>query len=206
MIEELFRSAIYGANAIESVSKSWGSFIDNPYEKVDEHLDKYYDWIESILIDDYLTCDEFYKFKNFSRAIGDIDTEIDVEIVNEVRQLYKMGKKYHIPLEHRNKLLEANRELEDFVRSVIKNEYFTDDKLISHFIQKKSSYEYLGLLDESDLIKIIFSTEANALRNNRRKILSIINKKLGGKEYNESTLTKLLGFEKGNQRYAMFSC
>ena len=205
LIEELFRTAIYGAHAIESVSKSWDSFIDNPYEKVDEHLDKYYNWIESILIDDYLTCDEFYKFKNFSRAIGDIDTEIDVEVVKEVRKLYKDGRKNHIPWEHRSKLMDAKRELESFIEKSIEKEFFTEDKYIKYFNETKSQYKYLCLLEEDDIHEIGFSKAWQIQRDNFRKILSIINKKLGGKEYSESKLTKLLGIETSDQKYAKFS-
>lgn len=205
LVEDLYRSAMKATIASHSLSLSWSKFIDNPHENIDEHLDKYYDWIASIIFNDYLVREEFFKFKSFSRIIGDIDTELDYPVVTEARELYKNAKKYHISFKHKKNLNEANNELEGFINSVIKNNYCTHEKSIRYFKNNQSDYNYICLLSENDIKKIIFSTEANALRNNRRKILSIINKKLGGKYLNESTLTKLLGLEKGTQKYLDFA-
>lgn len=76
-----------------------------------------------------------------------------------------------------------------------------EDNLLNYFDAHKEKYNYLNLLDHDDIKKINFSTEANASRDNRRKILPIINKKLGGKDYKESALTKLLGLEPGEEKY-----
>jgi hypothetical protein len=61
------------------------------------------------------------------------------------------------------------------------------------------------LLDENDIEEIWFSTEANSPRHNRQHILPIINKKLGGKEFTKSALTKLLGLQASDQKYSNFA-
>ena len=206
LIEGLFRSARQSAKAINSIISSWNRFLKEPYKIIDEKLDKFDEWIFSFILDSYQSRDEFLKFKSFTQVIGDIDTELDYEIVKEVRNFYKKAKKYHIPSEHRVKLIEAKEELDHFIKSVIKEKkYYDENELVEYFNEIRSNYKYISLLEESDIEKIIFSTEANASRNNRRKILSIINTKLGGKSYNESTLTKLLGLEKGTEEYLKFA-
>jgi len=206
LVEGLFRCAKQSAKAIKSIISSWDSFLKDPYEIIDEKLDKFDEWIFSFMLDSYKSRDEFFKFKSFTRVIGDIDTELDYEIINEVRDFYKKGKKYHIPSEHKVKLIEAKEELDHFIKSVIKEKKFYDEnELVEYFNEIRPNYKYISLLEKSDIEKIIFSTEANASRNNRRKILSIINTKLGGKSYNESTLTKLLGLEKGTEEYLKFA-
>lgn len=77
--------------------------------------------------------------------------------------------------------------------------------ILKHFSENSNKYNYISLLDPKDIKEIIFSTEANASRDNRRKVLPIINSKLGGKKYKDSTLTKLLGLEQGKENYLIFS-
>jgi hypothetical protein len=211
LVEGLFRSAKQSAIAINSIIASWDNFIKDPYEIIEEKLEKFDEWIFSFILDSYQSRDEFYKFKSFTRIIGDIDTELDYEIVNEVRDTYSKAKYYHIPIELRQKLLEAEEELDIFVKLVIKKIKMQKEKIgdqesvLNFFDLRKEKYRYLNLLEHDDIKKIDFSTGANASRNNRRKILSIINRKLGGKSFNESTLTKLLGLEPGKEKYLQYS-
>lgn len=202
LVEDLFRSAMTATIASHSISLSWLRFTDNPDENIAEHIDKYYDWIASIIFDDYLVREEFFKFKSFSRIIGDIDTELDYPVVNEVRKLYKNAKNFHIPFEHRKKLLQADIELSEFVNTVIKKDLCIQEKAIKFFKENKSKYKYICLLDENDIKEIWFSTEANSPRHNRQYVLPIINKKLGGKEFTKSALTKLLGLQTSDQKYS----
>jgi hypothetical protein len=110
LVKELFRSARQSAIAINSIIASWDNFLKDPYEIIDEKLEKFDEWIFSFILDSYQSRDEFYKFKSFTRVIGDIDTELDYEIVSEVRDTYKEAKHYHIPNELRQKLLEAKED------------------------------------------------------------------------------------------------
>jgi hypothetical protein len=211
LVKELFRSARQSAIAINSIIASWDNFLKDPYEIIDEKLEKFDEWIFSFILDSYQSRDEFYKFKSFTRVIGDIDTELDYEIVNEVRDTYKEAKYYHIPIELRQKLLEAKEELDIFVKLVIKKlklqegRLGDEDNLLNYFDAHKEKFNYLNLLEHNDIKKLNFLTGANASRDNRRKILPIINKKLGGKNYKESTLTKLLGLEPGGEKYLKYS-
>jgi hypothetical protein len=206
IIEGLYRSARQSAVAIKSIITAWDSFLKDPYEVIDEKLEKFDEWIYSFILDSYQIRDEFYKFKPFTRIIGDIDTELDYPLINEVRDAYKEAKHYHIPIQLRRKLLEAKAELDLFVGLVIKNpNVFDEAEVLNYFDENRSKYTYLNLLEPDDIKKIIFTTEANASRNNRRKILSIIHKKLGGKTFRESTLTKLLGLEPGKEKYLKYS-
>jgi len=68
---------------------SWDNFLKDPNDIIDENLEKYDKWIFSFIRDSYQSRDEFYKFKSFTRVIGDIDTELDYEIVSEVLNFYK---------------------------------------------------------------------------------------------------------------------
>jgi len=211
IIEGLYRSARQSAVAIKSIITSWDSFLKDPYEVIDEKLEKFDEWIYSFILDSYQSRDEFYKFKPFTRIIGDIDTELDYPLINEVRDTYKEAKYYHIPIELRQKLLEAKEELDIFVKLVIKKiklqegRLGDEDNLLNYFDTHKEKFNYLNLLEHDDIKNIDFSTEANASRNNRRKILSIINNKLGGKAFSESTLTKLLSLEPGKEKYLQYS-
>jgi len=206
LIQKLYISARQSSIAMKSIITSWDNFLKDPYEIIDGNLEKFDEWIFSFILDSYQSRDEFYKFKSFTRVIGDIDTELDYEIINEVRATYKEAKYYHIPIELRQKLLEAKAELDLFVGLVIKNTtVFEEAEVLNYFNENRSKYTYLDLLEHDDIKKIIFSTEANASRNNRRKILSIINNKLGGKAFKESTLTKLLGLEPGKEKYLKFA-
>ena len=211
IIEGLYRSARQSAVAIKSIITSWDSFLKDPYEVIDEKLEKFDEWIYSFILDSYQSRDEFYKFKPFTRIIGDIDTELDYPLINEVRDTYKEAKYYHIPIELRKKLLEAKEELDIFVKLVIKKiklqegRLGDEDNLLSYFDTHKEKFNYLNLLEHDDIKNIDFSTEANASRDNRRKILSIINNKLGGKAFSESTLTKLLSLEPGKEKYLKYS-
>jgi hypothetical protein len=211
MVEGLYRSARQSAIAINSISTSWDNFIKDPYEVIDEKLSEFDEWIYSFIFDSYQIRDEFFKFKPFTRLIGDIDTEMDREIIKEVGDKYRTAKYYHIPSELRQKLLEAEDELDIFVKLVIKKikkqeEKIGDQESVLNFVDAhKEKYRYLNLLRRDDIKKIDFSTGANASRNNRRKILPIINQKLGGKNFKESTLTKLLGLEHGKEKYLKYS-
>jgi hypothetical protein len=205
LVEDLFRSAMKATKASHSLLTSWQGFIDNPYDNIDEHFEKYYPWISSIISHDYLIRDEFFKFQSLSRIVGDLDTVLDYEDVNDARKLYKKAKKFHIPFEHRKKLLEADIELSEFVNTVIKNDLCIQEKAMKFFRENKSKYKYICLLDENDIKKIWFSTEANSPRHNRQHILPIINKKLGGKEFTKSALTKLLGLQASDQKYSNFA-
>lgn len=205
LIKELFKSAGHSALAAKLINTSWDNFLKDPNEIIEEKLEKFDDWIFS-LIKDYETRDEFFKFKAFSRIIGDLDTDLDYEIVKEVRNEYKEAKKYHIPMELRQKLLEAKAELDLFVGLVIITPIvFEEAEVLNYFDENRSKYTYLDLLEHDDIKKIKFSTEGNASRDNRRNILPIINKKLGGKNIEGSTLTKLLGLESGNEKYLKYS-
>ena len=211
MIEGLYRSARQSAIAINSISTSWDNFIKDPYEVIDEKLSEFDEWIYSFILDSYQIRDEFFKFKPFTRLIGDIDTEMDREIIKEVSDEYRTAKYYHIPNEMRQKLLDAEDELDIFVKLVIKKIKKQEEKIgdqesvLNFFDAHKEKYRYLNLLRRDDIKKIDFSTGANASRNNRRKILPIINQKLGGKNFKESTLTKLLGLEPGKEKYLKYS-
>jgi len=128
-----------------------------------------------------------------------------------VRNTYKKRKKHHLPIELRQKLLEAEEELDIFVKLVIKKIKKQEEKIgdqesvLSFFDVHKEKYRYLNMLERDDIKKIDFSTGANASRDNRRKIIPIINRKLGGKNFKESTLTKLLGLEPGKEQYLKYS-
>jgi len=88
----------------------------------------------------------------------------------------------------------------------MQKEKIGDQKSVLNFFDlHKEKYRYLNLLERDDIKKIDFSTAANASRDNRRKMLPIINKKLGGKNFKESTLTKLLGLEPGKEKYLKYS-
>lgn len=211
LVGGLYKSARQSAIAIKSIITSWDTFLKDPYEIIEEKLEKFDEWIFSFIYDSFQTRDEFLKFKSFTRVIGDIDTELDYEIVNEVRDKYKEAKHYHIPNELRQKLLKAKEELDIFVKLVIKKlklqegRLGDEDNLLNYFDAHKEKFNYLKLLEHNDIKKLNFSTGANASRDNRRKILPIINKKLGGKNYKESALTKLLGLEPGGEKYLKYS-
>jgi hypothetical protein len=206
LIKGLYRSARQSATAIKSIIASWENFIKDPNEIIGDKLDKFDDWIFSFILDSYQSRDEFLKFSAFTRLIGDIDTELDYEIVNEVRKKYKEAKRYHIPNELRQKLLLAKEELDLFVGLIIKNpSVFDESEILEYFDENRQKYSYLNYLKHDEIKKIIFSTEANASRNNRREILPIINRKLGGKTLRGSTLTKLLGLEPGKEKYLKYS-
>lgn len=119
LIEGLYRSARQSAIAIKSIITSWDNFLKEPYEVIDEKLEKFDEWIYSFILDSYQSRDEFYNFKSFTRVIGDIDTELDYTLVNEVRDTYKKAKYYHIPIELKQRLLDAKEELDIFVKLVI---------------------------------------------------------------------------------------
>jgi hypothetical protein len=201
----LYQVAKQSSLAIQSIIESWEELIDNPAEIIESNLEQYDEWIFS-LIDSYQSRDEFFNFKSLSRIIGDLDTDLDYEIIKEVRDEYKTAKYYHIPIELREKLLKTKEELDLFVGLVIKNpDVFEEEEILVYFDEHRSKYSYMDLLEHDDVKTIIFSTEANASRDNRRKILSIINKKLGGRDFKESTLTKLLGLEPGKEKYLKYS-
>lgn len=205
LIIRLCQVANQSAIAMKSIIDSWEQFIDRPSEIAESNLGKFDDWIYS-LIENYEVRDEFFNFKAFSRIIGDLDTDLEYEIIKEVRDTYKEAKHYHIPIELRQKLFEAKEELDLFVGLVIKNpNVFDETEVLNYFDENRAKYTYLDLLEHDDIKKIIFSTEGNASRNNRRKILSIINDKLGGKAFSESKLTKLLGLEPGKEKYLKYS-
>jgi len=206
LLDGILRSARISMKAVDSIKKSWLDFINEPTEIIEENLEIFDSWIYSFIIEGYQSRDEFLKFKPLARILGDIDTELDYEIINEVREFYKKSKKFHIPSELRGKLLEAKDELEHFIKSTIKEKMHHDEKdILKHFAENSNKYNYISLLDPKDIKEIIFSTEANASRDNRRKVLPIINSKLGGKKYKDSTLTKLLGLEQGKENYLIFS-
>jgi len=83
--------------------------------------------------------------------------------------------------------------------------YGDQENQLRFFDAHKEKYNYLKLLEHDDIKKILFSTEDNAKRNNRREILPIINKKLGGRDFKKSTLTNLLGLESGEGKYMKYS-
>jgi hypothetical protein len=205
LIIRLCQVANQSAIAMKSIIDSWEQFIEFPAEIVESNMGKFDDWIYS-LIENYEARDEFFNFKAFSRIIGDLDTDLEFEIIKEVRDAYKEAKHYHIPIELMQKLLEAKAELDLFVGLVIKSpNVFDEPEVLNYFDENRLKYTYLDLLEHDDIKKIIFSTEGNASRNNRRKILSIINNKLGGKAFSESTLTKLLSLEPGKEKYLKYS-
>jgi len=192
---------------IQSIINSWETFIENSTDIIDQKIDKLAESITPLL-EDYELREEFFDYKAFSRIIGDLDTELEHEIVKEIRGDYEEANKYHISIKRRRELLEAKEELDIFVRLVIKNPdvWKKEEQELEYFDENRSKFTYLKLLKRAEVRKIKFSTEGNAMRNNRRKILTIINKKLGGKPLvSGSTLTKLLRLEKGEAKYMKYA-
>jgi len=164
LIIRLCQVANQSAVAMKSIIDSWEEFIDSPAGIVKSNLEKYDDWIFS-LIENYEARDELFNFKAFSRIIGDIDTDLEYTVIKEVRDEYKTAKRYHIPIELKQKLLEAKAELDLFVGLVIKSTTVYEEAVLNYFNENRSKYTYLDLLEHDDIKRIIFSTEANASRN-----------------------------------------
>jgi len=205
LVIRLYQVAKQSSLAMQAIRESWEGFIDDPAKTIELQLDDFDAWI-NLLFEKYDIRDEFFNFKALSRIVGNLDTDLDYEIIKEVRDEYKTAKHYHIPIELSQKLLKAKEELDLFVGLVIKNpDVFVEEDILMYFDEHRSKYSYMDLLEHDDIKRIVFSTEANALRENRRNILQIINKKLGGRDIKKSTLTKLLGLEPGEGKYLKYS-
>jgi len=203
----LNRMATLSASAMYSFIESWEDFFDNPKKNIGSDIKSFKNLVESILDEKNLR-ERFFQTKKYSRMVGDIDTEIDHEDIEEVRDLYKEAKFYHIPIKLKQKLLDADKEIKLFVRQVLskikmgKERLGDSEKLSKYLVKLKNEYHYLKLLNHHQIKRIILGTTRNDERNNQRNILPIINKKLGGKDFlGGSTLTKLLGLESGDQAY-----
>lgn len=95
---------------------SWNEFIDYPNDFINPKVHKFDKLIRSFL-NDYDTREEFLCFKSFARIIGDLDTEIENEIIPSLRSFYKKAKKYHFTNDLCRKLLRSNDELLIFINS-----------------------------------------------------------------------------------------
>jgi hypothetical protein len=207
----LNRMAMYSASIMKDMIDSWDDLLDDSKDAISSNTNKYKNLVSSILKRKEIR-DEFFKFKGYSKVVGDADTEVFHEDIQEARKLYKDAKFHHIPIDLEEKLLDADKELREFVNLIIRKinkseEGLGDsDKLLEYYKSHKDEYKYLKLLNEEDFKRIIFGNSRNVLRNNRRIILSIINKKLGGREFQGmSTLTKKLGLESGDATYLKWS-
>lgn len=194
---------------ISSVMKSWESFIEDPGEAIESNFDTFKEWLESVLFESYETREELHNSKPISRMIGNIDNEISTPEAEETRKYYKKAKYHHLPIELKQKLLAADKELQEYINQIVSekdqdgNPITKNIKgLFSSAIKKKNDYNYLKLLDQHDVERIIFAKDRNTIRDNRRIILSELYKKLSGKEPKSmSEVTKKLGIESGKEFY-----
>lgn len=193
------------SSIVSSIMTSWEEFIDNPGEKIDANFRKFDEWIKCTLTESYETRDEFLKSPTISRMVGNIDNEIFTNDAKKTRKLYKEAKMHHPPIELKQKLQDADKELKAFIDKVVSKFIMPHDQL--EYAKKiKTDYEYLKLLDPYDIEQITFAKEANCLRENRRIILSILYEKLSGREPKSKTeVTKKFGFESGKEKYLKWS-
>lgn len=188
-----------------SIMSSWQALIDRPRDKIGPDIDSFEKLVISVLTECHEEREELLRAIALSLMIGNIDTEI--EGTDELRKLYKKAKIHHISPELRQKLLEAASELELFINDVVrKRKRGTDrlgdhDTLLKYIKNRKKDYRYLKLLENIDIERIDFTKGGTSLRDNRRRILPLIYKKMTGKDINNSELTKKLGFESGEEEY-----
>lgn len=206
---QLYQMAKKCSSVISSIMDSWKGFIDQPGYTIGSDFAQFENWLTSVLYESCETREELFRSASLSRMIGNIDTEIFSEGADKARNLFKEAKFHHIPIELKQKLLDADKELKTFVHYVISKRYkkgigwiVDHDELLEYIKSKKTDYEYLRLLDDEDIERIDFGTGENILRDNRRKILPRIYQEITGKKYDTmSELTKKLGLESGKESY-----
>jgi hypothetical protein len=174
-----------------NVMDSRNEFIDNPTIRVRKDLDIFKERMK-LAINSYSLFDEYVSQKDLSRAVETLDMEYDDGAIIKIRKEIKKAKKYHIPPELSEKLKEANKELGILFTSVrgIKD-YKRDKEAIKYFNNHPHQFKLVQLDDIED---VLFTSEANAIRDARRKVLSRIANRCG-KDLPPSRITKGLGLE-----------
>jgi len=170
--------------------ESWDDFIADPENLVNQNLDQFSQEMKTI-INSYSFFNEFLDHKDLFRMVGTLDMEMDDEGIKKIRREMEKAKKIHLTPELSEKLKEANTELNILFTSVrgIKNK--RDKEAIKYFNNHPHQFNILQIDDIND---VLFTSEANAIRDARRKVLSRITKRYG-KDIPPSRITKGLGLE-----------
>ena len=179
------------------IEKSWGEFFDRPYEVVDENIPVFMNWMDKI-IESPEMLEEFKNFKPFSGFVLSADIGLSYSSVEDLRNDLKKALRNHLSPDIKQKLLEADAELLEFIDTV-KNEMrtFDDEEELSGFCQDTlKSYKHWKYLANDHITVIIKLLEKdNMIRDIRRFVLPIIKHNIDKIPYTmkASTLTYGLG-------------
>jgi hypothetical protein len=158
------------------IEKSWGEFFDRPYEVVDENIPVFMNWMDKI-IESPEMLEEFKNFKPFSGFVLSADIGLSYSSVEDLRNDLKKALRNHLSPDIKQKLLEADAELLEFIDTV-KNEMrtFDDEEELSGFCQDTlKSYKHWKYLANDHITVIIKLLEKdNMIRDIRRFALPII--------------------------------
>ena len=172
------------------VMESINEFIDDPANSIKNDLNSFKSRMK-LIISSYSLFDELLNYKNLFRAVGTLDMGIDDEGVTIIREKIKKTNKYHLSPDLSEKLKEASNELSLLFTSVRGIKYNRNGEAKEYFNNHPHQFKIIQLDDIKD---VEFTSEANAIRDARRKVLCRIAKRCG-KDIPPSRITKGLGLE-----------